>query len=245
MKRIMIDVGHGGKDPGAVANGLTEKELNLRVGLKIRDYLKGYDVETAMTRESDIDLKPIDRIMLVTSFNPDLCVSIHHNSADGKARGAEVIHAYYDKYDDKLAEDILSRLKAAGMPSRRAFTRLNAENKDWYYMIRSIWDSDTKAIIVEGGFLDNPEDAKLLKDESFLAAEAGCISEAIIAYFGIGKKEVKADIKGDTAAWGDKYIERLRELGLINGEHKSGDNMIWAEFASVMVNLIDKYNIKS
>jgi N-acetylmuramoyl-L-alanine amidase len=195
MKKVCIDVGHGGSDSGAVANGLKEKDLNLQVGLKVREYLNPYDVEIKMTRETDKTLTPDERVKIVNDFNPNLCVSIHHNSFNGIARGAEVIHSHYEKQDDKLANDILDKLLKSGMPKRRAFTKLNDNNQDYYYMIRKINDNDTDAIITEGGFVDNVEDAKLLKTEVYINAEAKAISDSVVEYLGLKIKEIKDELK--------------------------------------------------
>jgi N-acetylmuramoyl-L-alanine amidase len=187
--KVLIDIGHGGTDTGASANGLREKHLNLKVGLKIKQILLEYDCELKLTRETDITLTADQRVSIVKAYNPNLCVSVHHNLAlDTKARGSEVIHAHYDEYDDKLALDIMQRLAVAGMPKRRAFTKLNDSKSDWYYMIRRIWDNDTDAIITEGGFLSNKADADLLKTEAFLIAEAQAIAESIIEYLKLKPK---------------------------------------------------------
>lgn len=188
MKKIMLDIGHGGTDPGAQANGLIEKNLNLKVGLKVKGYLSGIDAEVRLSRETDISLDADARVALIQKFNPTLCVSIHHNAANSTARGSEVIHAAVSTKDDILAADIMNRLEKAGMPKRRAFTKLNDQGQDWYFMIRRIADADTDSIIVEGGFVDNAEDAKLLKDEKYLDAEAKAIADAVVNYLGLNQK---------------------------------------------------------
>jgi N-acetylmuramoyl-L-alanine amidase len=193
MKKVMIDVGHGGTDVGANANGLKEKDLNLQVALKVREYLKPYDVEVKMTREVDKTLTPDERVKIVLDFNPDLCVSIHHNSFNTIARGGEAIHSHYEKQDDKLANAIIDKLAKAGMPKRRAFTKLNDSGKDYYYMIRQINDNDTDAIITEGGFVDNIEDVILLKTEAYINAEAKAIADSVVEYLGLKLKEVKQE----------------------------------------------------
>ncbi len=187
MKKIMLDPGHGGRDTGAAALGLIEKSLNLDVAKRVRGFLTGYDGLVKLTREKDEALSADERVAIVTAFNPDLCVSIHHNAANGTARGSEIIHQARNKRDDQLAELIQERLQKAGMPSRRIFSKLNDQGQDWYFMIRRIADGDTEAIIVEGGFVDNPQDAKLLKDDSFLEAEAKAIAEGIISYLKLQK----------------------------------------------------------
>lgn len=195
MKKLCVDVGHGGSDSGACANGLKEKDLNLQVALKIREYLSFYEVEIKMTREIDKTLEPNERTKIVLDYNPNLCVSVHHNSFNGVARGAEVIHSHYELQDDKLANAILEKLKLSGMPIRRAFTKLNDAKKDYYYMIRIINDNDTDSVITEGGFVDNVEDAKLLKTEVYMNAEAKAIADSVVEYLGLKLKEVKVEVK--------------------------------------------------
>lgn len=235
MKKVILDIGHGGKDTGASANGLIEKELNLKVGLMVMDYLSNYEAEVRTTREKDVDLSANERVKIVNDYNPDLCVSIHHNAAgSADARGSEVIHAHYDEYDDKLALSILNKLTKLGMPARRAFAKLNDRGTDWYFMIRDIWDNDTDAIIVEGGFLTNKKDAELLSKSEFLQGEAKAIGEAIVEYLGLESKQ--------KAHWGDVEIKELMNKGLITAAH-GGENVVtWAEFATVVNRLHNKLN---
>lgn len=232
MAKVMIDIGHGGTDPGAQANGLVEKNINLKVGGLLIGYLSNYDVTVGITRGSDTTLGSDERVETVKNFAPDLCVSIHHNSSTAsEARGAEVIHAYYDQYDDKLANLVLDKLAAIGMPKRSAFTKLNSRGDDWYYMIRRIWDNKTTAIIVEGGFLTNPADAALLKKDDYLMAEAAAIGAAIVEYL---------NLKSKTVPWWEAPITRMKEEGLITGDHDGNSNVTWGELASVINKLLDK-----
>lgn len=236
MKKVVIDIGHGGKDYGATANKLIEKELNLVVGLEIKRILDNYDVIAELTRTSDTDLTPDERVRLVNTFNPDLCVSIHHNAAgSSSARGAEVIHAHYDEYDDKLALDILDRLAGIGMPSRRSFTKLNDRKEDWYYMIRRIWNNDTDAIIVEGGFLTNYEDAKLLKSQDYLHKEAKAIADAIISYLNLQPINI-------IPAWQVEAFKKLCNKGIINTpeywENRLADKISIGEMFGVLAKMI-------
>ena len=235
MAKVMIDIGHGGSDPGTSGNGLIEIDLNLKVGIMLKNYLSRYEVEIRATRDTDAALSNDVRVELVNSFNPELCVSVHHNAASAaEARGAEVIHAHYDEYDDKLANRILDNMEAIGMPKRRAFTKLNSRGDDWYYMIRRIWDSNTDAIIVEGGFVTNPTDAELLKSEDFLMAEAEAIGSAVVEYLGLALI---------TEKWWDAAMQRMVAAGLIENEHNGNHAVTWGEFATVMSRLLDKLQL--
>lgn len=232
MAKVMIDIGHGGSDPGAAGIGLLEKDINLKVGVMLYNYLSRYNVEVRTTRDTDVTLSNDLRVELVNSYNPDLSISIHHNAATtAEARGAEVIHAHYDEYDDKLANQILANMDAIGMPKRRAFTKLNSRGDDWYYMIRRIWDANTNAIIVEGGFVTNPVDAKLLEKEDFLMSESIAIGSAIVEYLGLELR---------SSNWWDEAMQRMVTAGLIENEHNGNSTVTWSEFATVMSRLLDK-----
>ncbi|MDF2532090.1 MAG: cell wall hydrolase/autolysin [Clostridia bacterium] len=235
MAKVMIDIGHGGSDPGSSGNGLIEKDVNLKVGVMLYNYLSKYDVEVRTTRNTDVTLSNDVRVELVNKFDPDLSVSVHHNAASTvEARGAEVIHAHYDEYDDKLANRILDNMEAIGMPKRRAFTKLNTRGDDWYYMIRRIWDTTTDAIIVEGGFVTNSIDAELLKSEDFLMEEAAAIGKAIVEYLGL---------QLITESWWDAAMQRMVTAGLIENEHNGHQAVTWGEFATVISRLLDKLQL--
>jgi N-acetylmuramoyl-L-alanine amidase len=209
-KRVVGDIGHGGADPGATGNGLIEKELNLIVGNYVKQYLQPYDVEFILTRTKDITLTADDRTKLIRSLDPDLCISIHHNSAtDPGARGVEVIHAYKDKTDDKLADMIAKNIGELGIPVRRTFTKVLPSGYDYYFMIRSIIDTNTQAVIVEGGFISNQQDAELLKRDSFLKAEAEAIGQAIVRYLGL-------ELKNRVEDWKFEPTMFLAQRGIIN-----------------------------
>lgn len=220
IKRLIFDIGHGGTDSGASANGLKEKDINLIVGLSALDYINNnYIVDAKVTRDKDVTLDENKRVKIITDFNPHLSISIHHNAAGSvEARGSEVIHAHYDKDDDVLANDIMDELLKLGMPKRRAFTKLNDHGNDWYYMIRRIWDTDTDAIIVEGGFLTNKDDAKLLKDVEFLKAEGRVIAECAARYLGLEKKPIilEETVKTWQQEIGEKAIDELYKDELLS-----------------------------
>lgn len=77
---VVLDPGHGGKDPGAVANGVKEKDLNLAIGLKLEKVLKAKGINVYMTRNTDVYLKLQERTDIANSKNADMFVSIHANA---------------------------------------------------------------------------------------------------------------------------------------------------------------------
>lgn len=84
MKTIVIDPGHGGKDPGASANGVTEKNVNLGIGLELERVLKARGYNVVMTRRTDVYLKLQERTDIANNVKADLFVSIHVNALPSK-----------------------------------------------------------------------------------------------------------------------------------------------------------------
>lgn len=93
VKRVVIDAGHGGKDPGAIGySGLKEKDVALSVSLKLGNYIKENfkDVEVIYTRDKDIFLELHERARIANKANADLFISLHANASDNRtAYGSE------------------------------------------------------------------------------------------------------------------------------------------------------------
>ena len=95
MKKVIIDPGHGGADPGTSANGIVEKDYNLKISKYMSDRLNELGITNKMTRTTDETLSPTNRVNRIKSFYGDgkdvLVISNHLNSGGGD--GAEVIYA--------------------------------------------------------------------------------------------------------------------------------------------------------
>ncbi len=89
---VVVDPGHGGKDPGAVANGLREKDLNLQISKRLKEHLQGAGCKVRLTREDDRYLKLSQRTALANRWGADVFVSVHINAlpAGRHARGVEI-----------------------------------------------------------------------------------------------------------------------------------------------------------
>lgn len=83
-KTIVVDPGHGGKDPGAAANGVTEKNVNLAIGLELEKVLRAQGYNVIMTRRTDVYLKLQERTDIANNANADLFVSVHVNALPSK-----------------------------------------------------------------------------------------------------------------------------------------------------------------
>ena len=183
-KRVVIDSGHGGSDSGAVANGIVEKDLTLKISKYIKNRFDELGIDSTLTRDDDITLNPTDRVNKVLSIygnDPDVIVLSNHINA-GSGDGAEVIYAL--RNDDTLSRTILNELSKAGQNVRKVYQRrlTSDPSKDYYYMLRNT--PNTESIIIEYGFLDSKgDDVNLLKNNYEQLAEA--VVKAVANYIGV------------------------------------------------------------
>lgn len=178
---IVIDPGHGGEDPGKVGvNDVLEKDLNLQVAKKVQKLLEEAGIEIVMTREDDNvptakkqDLE--ERIALINSTNPTLALCIHQNSyPDATIKGAQVFY-YTPSEEAKGAASIVQEELRVVDPTNTRAIKAN----DTYYMLKN---TKVPTIIVECGFLTNPEEAEKLKSEEYQDQLAQAICDGIIKW---------------------------------------------------------------
>lgn len=218
---IFLDAGHGGKDPGAVGNGLQEKILNLTVTLEVQDILKRYGLITVMARTADEYLVLKDRTDKANrTAGVNLYVSIHHNNfTNPDARGAEFFRPIKGGVGAVVAEYICNMYKAyVPIPIRGVKTKASESNSniDYHHVIR---ETKMPAVIVEGGFISNPDDAELLKNQEVLSAEARAIAMAILKWKGITPVEVNVypPNYGDVLRERNELLEKIRKIKEILG----------------------------
>lgn len=220
-KKVVIDAGHGGSDPGTTANGIVEKDINLKISKYIYDRLKELGVNVALTRNSDITLSPSERPKKVQSFfgkgDDVVVISNHVNSGGGD--GAEVIYAL--RNNDTLSRLIAKELENAGQNFRKYYQRRLPSNpaKDYYYLLRNTPNNET--IIVEYGFVDSKgDDVNLLKNNWQNLAEA--VVKAISTYIGVNYLPISNNtyiVKSGDSLWSiaKKYNTTVDSLKKING----------------------------
>lgn len=221
LKGIVIDPGHGGSDPGAVGNGIKEKDYTLLISKYMYDRFKSLNIPVSMTRTTDITLSPKSRVKKILSFygnSKDVIVISNHLNA-GSGDGAEVIYALRNK--STLAKDILNEIEKTGQNVRKYYQlRLPSNSKkDYYFILRDT--PNTEAIIVEYGFVDSTkDDVNQIKNNYKSYAEA--VVKAVCEYKGIKYTNISNDgyyivKKGDTL-WdiANKYNTSVNTLKSIN-----------------------------
>ena len=180
MPKVFIGVGHGGSDPGAVANNTKEKDLNLSIALACRDLLVKHGVSVKMSRTQDENDTISEEVAECNAYAPDLAVDIHNNAGGGD--GGEVFYTHLGGKGKTLAENILAEIVKVGQNSRGIKTRVNSQGKDYYAFIRN---TSCPAVIVECAFIDNASDLKILATESQRKSMGEAIAKGILKTMGI------------------------------------------------------------
>ena len=178
---IVIDPGHGGEDPGKVgSNDVLEKDLNLQIAKKVIKRLKKKGITIVTTREDDNvptakkkDLE--ERIQLINDTNPKLTVCIHQNSfPEPSVKGAQVFYYTPDETGKEVAGIVQEELRTVDPENKREI-----KANDTYYMLKH---TKVPTIIVECGFLTNPEEAQKLTSEEYQDQLADAICAGIIKW---------------------------------------------------------------
>jgi len=194
---VVIDAGHGGKDPGKVGvNGALEKEINLQIALRLKSLLEQNDVAVVLTREEDKDLaseqaasrKNEDlraRAALIADTKPVAMISIHQNSyPEEEVDGAQVFYYTGSDSGKMLGNIIQNSLKSEIDDGNHRVAKANKE----YYLLKK---AACPAVIIECGFLSNPAEAALLMTEEYQEELAFAIHLGIMEYINTVPAEVQ------------------------------------------------------
>ena len=156
---IMMDAGHGGRDPGAVYNGRQEKDDALRLTLAVGENLQNNGIDVEYTRTTDVYETPYEKAMEANEAGVDLFISIHRNSfpSDNTAFGVESL--VYDLSGLKLeiAEAVNQQLEAVG------FRNLGVKARPNLVVLKR---TKMPAVLIEVGFINSDVDNRLF-DENF------------------------------------------------------------------------------
>lgn len=178
MKKLVIDLGHGASDPGAIGQaGTCESNIVLAIGKELNDNLKGFDLEIKFTRLSDKFITLRERARIANEFGADYFLSIHINSASDKSvRGVEVWEysmgiKKLDDFSNGLCEDIskLFNIRNRGIKLSKELSVLK--------------HTKMPAALVEVDFISNIEGEKALKDSNNIKAIALAIRNNLIKLF--------------------------------------------------------------
>lgn len=174
---ITIDAGHGGNELGAIGClGDKEKDINLQIAKKLKEKLTNAGAIVYMTRETDKNLGLNERVNITNKNNSQIFISIHNNAvadvhADKKTTGTEVYYFY--QQSKELAKSILTGI------TNKTGLKNNGVKGGSFAVIRN---TNAVSILVEAGYMIEPEDNAKLRDEDFQNAIADGILEGLENY---------------------------------------------------------------
>lgn len=185
---IVLDPGHGGDDPGMIgAGGINEKKLNLIYAKKLQALLEAEGYRVVLTRETEEGLYDVDaahkkaqdmqrRVAIIAEEAPLITVSIHQNSYQDPAVSGPQVFYYEDSAEgQKLAKSIQDRMNSELSEAR---PRVEKSNSSYYILKRS----QGTTVIVECGFLSNPEEEARLQEEAYQDRVCAAVCAGILQY---------------------------------------------------------------
>jgi len=191
QKLIAIDIGHGGRDVGAIGNEnkpdeLYEKDVNLKIGLLLRDHLMEAGANIYMIRERDIGFTLAERAEAANNAGAVLFVSVHNNSSEFYWPTGTEVH-YYSKVDEEgrdekelfgiYSKDVARSVQDEMLKALGTFDR-GIKNSPWMGVLRR---TDMPAIVIEGAFLSNADDFEMIKTDEYIRRYAYATAKGIIA----------------------------------------------------------------
>ncbi len=174
---MVVDPGHGGKDPGALARfpgHAHEKTINLEIGRRVAKLLNDRGAKVTTSRDRDTYPERSDRADLAERLRVDLFVSIHCNSGPDDAIGAIVfVYKHASLQSQRAADCVVKALRRAGVEC------LGSSRED-FFVLR---EHSRPAILIECGFLTNRDEAGRLNTPAYHDQLALAIVDGITAYF--------------------------------------------------------------
>lgn len=182
-KKIVLDPGHGGTDPGATREDVEESQLTLGITLKLKKLLESQGARVILTRADDSDVELEERCALSNAHKPSIFVSIHINSCNNdKADGIETY--YYTTGSERLARCLFDHLVA------RLGARANWVHQRSLYVCRY---TDAPSTLVEVGYISNTVKRGKLATDQYQQLVAEALANGIDSYFALhAERQVNA-----------------------------------------------------
>lgn len=154
---IMVDAGHGGRDPGAVYQGRQEKDDTLRLALAVGEILQNNGIDVEYTRTTDVYETPYEKAQEANNAGVDFFISIHRNSfpTDNQVSGVESLVYDLSGLKYQMAQNIDDQLEAVG------FVNLGVKARPNLVVLRR---TKMPAVLVEAGFINSDTDNRLFDD---------------------------------------------------------------------------------
>jgi len=177
LSTIIIDPGHGGKDPGALGKVSQEKTINLQLALNLQTQILELmpEKKVILTRDSDIFVSLKERARFTQQYEDSIFISLHANSSTFvSASGYEIFYTKKLDNNKKLARTILENIES-DFPSLR---NRGLKNGNLYVLNNSMVPS----VLIEIGFISNEEEEKLINSPDFILKLSQTIAKALKNY---------------------------------------------------------------
>ncbi|MBL7220748.1 MAG: N-acetylmuramoyl-L-alanine amidase [Phycisphaerae bacterium] len=171
---VVIDAGHGGRDPGASYYGYREKDIVLDVALMVSEILRASGIDARMTRGTDTFIELNDRAALAREVGAKLFVSLHCDAAPNRRARGFTIYAPRDRM--RQASSFAAAMERSMLTTNMASRGIRAAG------FRVLVRTKCPALLLEMGFLSNRYDARLLASKSYQRAVARAAADAVTAY---------------------------------------------------------------
>lgn len=208
IRKVIIDAGHGGEEPGAVYMGSREKDDTLRLALAVGEMLSRNGVEVAYTRVTDVYQSPMEKAQIANRSDADYFLSLHRNAMPVPGSASGIQSLVYENSDTAglMAENINQALVKTG------FADLGIIERPGIIVLRK---TQMPAVLVEAGFIDNPADNQRF-DQNFEAI-AEAIANGVLETIREEEKgpeyyQIQVGAFPDQAA-ADRLERQLREQG--------------------------------
>ena len=173
-RKVIIDAGHGGQEPGAVYEGRQEKEDALRLAFDVGNALERRGISVSYTRVSDVYDSPYEKAAMANASDADIFLSIHRNAmpVPGTASGVENL-----VYEDSGTAGALGRNIGEAL-AEAGWTDLGVKERPGLVVLRN---TKIPAVLVEVGFINNEKDNEFL--DANMAATADAIADGVLKTF--------------------------------------------------------------
>ncbi|MDW8515810.1 N-acetylmuramoyl-L-alanine amidase family protein [Priestia flexa] len=210
MKKIYLDGGHGGKDPGCVDNGLSEKNVVLKLQEYVIEYLKAHysDFEIKTTRSTDTFVSLMERANKANAWGADVFLSLHINAMSETSNGYE---DYIARVTGSKTENLQNILHDQVVPVLKKYDIKDRGKRKADYIVLKY--SHMSAILTETLFITNPREASLLKQEVVLRDFAAAYAEGVAKFLSLPKKAAKPTPIPVTPAPEKKDLPKVTSLG--------------------------------
>lgn len=182
-KKVFLSAGHGGSDPGAVGNGLKEKDINLQVLLACQSELVRHGVTVIASRTKDENDKVAEETREANASGAEIAVSFHINASGGD--GFEAFYYTNSNKGKKLAAICEKYVKELGQNSR------GLKSGNHLYFIKN---TTMPAVLVESFFIDNKKDVTIGDELDEQKAFGVAYAKAILEYLGVAWKENETEL---------------------------------------------------